>query len=144
MKKYFILIISALLLSLSANADERPITFDRLPVQARTFINNHYLASEVTHVLRDESVIRPEYTVYIAHGVSVEFDYNGSLEKISSKETPIPADVIPAQIQDYVARHYPDATFVEYEVDHKHYEVKLSNRVELNFNRKFHLIEVDY
>lgn len=144
MKKYFVLIISTLLLSLSVKAEERPITFDRLPVQARAFINNHYIVSEVMSVLKDESLIRPDYKVYIAHGVSIEFDYNGSLEKITSRETPIPSDVIPTQIKDYVARHYPDATFVEYEVDDKHYEVKLSNRVELSFNRRFHVIEVDY
>ena len=138
------MIVSVLLLSLSVNAEERSITFDKLPVQARTFINSHYLSSEVLQVLKDESLIRPEYTVYIAHGISVEFDYNGSLEKITSNETPIPEDVIPAQIKDYVARHYPDATFSEYEVDRKHYEVKLSNRIELNFNKKFHLMEIDY
>lgn len=144
MKKCFVLIVSALLLSLSVNAEDRPITFDKLPVQARTFVNNHYAGSEVMSVIKDESLIRPEYTVYFAHGVSIEFDYNGSLEKISSRETPIPSDVIPVQIRDYVTRHYPDAAFVEYEVDHKHYEVKLSNRVELSFNKRFHVIEVDY
>lgn len=143
MKKYFLMMVSALLLSLSVNAEEHPITFDRLPVQARTFINNHYLASEVLQVLKDESLVRPEYKVYIAHGISVEFDYHGSLEKITSEDTPIPEDVIPVQIKEYVARHYPDATFREYEVDRKHYEVKLSNRMELNFNKKFHLMEVD-
>lgn len=135
--------VSMLLLSLSAQAEERSITFDRLPVQARTFINNHFLTSEVTQVIVDESVIRPEYTVFLAQGVNVEFDYNGSLEKVSSPQVPIPSDVIPAQIKDYVARHYPDASFVEYEVDHKHYEVKLSNNIELDFNRRFHLVEAD-
>lgn len=144
MKKYFVLIVSALLLSVFANADERPAAFDRLPEQARTFINNHYKVSDVMTVLKDDSLIRPDYKVYLTHGVCIEFDYNGSLEKISSNEAPIPADVIPTQIKDYVARHYPDATFMEYEVDHRHYEIKLSNRVELSFNKKFNLIEVDY
>ncbi|MBE6236479.1 MAG: hypothetical protein E7112_09675 [Bacteroidales bacterium] len=144
MKRVLILIASALLVSMSAYAGERAISFDRLPVQARTFINNHYLVSEVTHVIMDESLIRPEYKVYLAHGVDVEFDYNGALEKISSKEVQIPEDIIPVQIREYVKLHYPGAVFNEYEVDKRHYEVTLSNRVELNFNRKFHLVEVDY
>ena len=46
-------------------------------------------------------------------------------------------------IKDYVKMHYPDAFFVEYEIGRKSYEVKLSNRLEIKFNRSFNVIEID-
>ena len=38
---------------------------------------------------------------------------------------------------------YPDAVITEYEIGRRHYEIKLSNRLELKFNRNFALVEID-
>ena len=47
------------------------------------------------------------------------------------------------QIRDYVRRNYPDAAYVSYEIDRNSYEVTLSNRLELKFNSRFALVEID-
>ena len=37
-----------------------------------------------------------------------------------------------------------DAYFVEYELTKKHYEVKLSNNLELKFSKNYNLMEIDH
>jgi hypothetical protein len=64
------------------------------------------------------------------------------LEKIEAR-TGIPEGLIPLQIRDYVKIHYPDAIFVEYEIGKRSYDVKLSNRLEVKFNKNFNVIEID-
>ena len=78
----------------------------------------------------------------LANGVKIQFEHGGALEKIESRAG-ISEEIIPVQIKDYVKLHYPEAVFVEYEVGKKSYEVKLSNRLELKFNKNFNIIEID-
>ena len=51
--------------------------------------------------------------------------------------------MVPVQILDYVKMTVPDAVLVEYEIGRFGYEVKLSNGMELNFNRKFKISSFD-
>ena len=43
----------------------------------------------------------------------------------------------------YKITNYPDTKVLKIERDKKEYEVKLSNRVELKFDLKFNLIDID-
>ena len=47
------------------------------------------------------------------------------------------------EIMESVKAHYPDAAITEYEIGRKTYEIRLSNRLELKYNRNFHVIEID-
>lgn len=55
----------------------------------------------------------------------------------------MPADIVPQQIKDYVKQNYPDARITKIDRDRRDYEVSLSNRLELTFNKEFRLIEID-
>ena len=123
-------------------ADGKPVEFHKLPAAAQTFINTNYAGVTVSYAIADDDLVRPDYTVMLANGVKVQFEHSGALEQIESPSG-IPDDLIPYQIRDYVKAHYPGATFVEYEVGKRSYEVKLSNRLELKFNKDFHIVEVD-
>ena len=91
----------------------------------------------------DDDVIMPDYQVVMANGVMMQFEHNGRLEKIETRSGEIPAGIVPVQIVELVKAHYPDAKILQYEVGRKTYEVKLSNRMELKFNSRFNVIEVD-
>ena len=86
--------------------------------------------------------MRPDYTVRLSNGVEIQFEHDGSLEKISARAG-VPAGVVPVQITDYVKAYYPDALVIEYEVGRREYEVKLSNGLELQFNASFRLKDID-
>jgi hypothetical protein len=139
-----ILTISAAIFFFAAvvMADDRPITMEQLPAAARTFINTNYPEVQVLFSTKEDDIVLPDYNVALANGVSLEFYNNGALKKIESRDG-IPSDFVPVQIVEFVKVRYPDAHFMSYEVDKRHYEVKLSNRLDLKFNKNYNLIEID-
>ena len=142
MKKIFAIAAIALASLQIIKADDRPVTFAQLPAAAQAFINSNYPDEKISYATVDDDLILPDYNVMLANGVKIQFEHNGSLEKIESRAG-VPENLIPFQIKDYVKLHYPDALFIGYEVGRKSYEVKLSNRLELKFNKNFILIEID-
>ena len=142
MKKIFAIAAIALASLQIISADDRPVTFNQLPAAAQAFINTNYAGEKISYATVDDDLILPDYNVMLANGVKIQFEHNGALEKIESRAG-IPSDLVPVQIRDYVQLHYPDAIFTGYEIGRKSYEVKLSNRMEIKFNRNFHVIEID-
>jgi hypothetical protein len=143
MKKLILMIVSIAAFVLVAGAEDKPVTFNQLPDEARTFLDTNYQKVKLVLATKDDDFIRPEFNVVLENGVAIQFDNDGRLEKIASRSGDIPAAVIPKQITDIVKSHYPDAYIVEYEVDRKTYEVKLSNRIEITFDSSFRLVEID-
>ena len=139
------LIIMALLLASMTivNADDRPVTFNQLPSAAQTFINKNYPDDKVSFATVDDDFIRPDYHVALVSRVMLQFENDGSLEKVETRNGNIPEGIIPVQISQAVNSYYPDATILGYEVGRRSYEVKLSNRLELKFNSRFELVELD-
>lgn len=136
-------IVAVLLFALAAIADDRPIPFKRLPDAAQKFINANFPEDKVLHALKDDDLIAPDYEVMMESGVKIDFNSSGKMESVSSPMG-VPASIVPAQIHKYVKAHYPDAVIVEYDVDRYSHEIKLNNRMELEFNSAFNLVEVDY
>jgi hypothetical protein len=143
MKKLILIIVSLAAFMSVARAEDKPVTFNQLPESARNFIDSNYQSVKLVLATKDDDFIRPEFHVVLENGVALQFDNDGRLEKIASRSGDIPAAVIPKQIADIVKSHYPDAYIVEYEVDRKTYEVKLSNRIEITFDSSFRLVEID-
>ena len=142
MKKIFALVTVVLASLQIINADDRPVTFNQLPAPAQEFITTNYPDEKISYATKDDDFILPDYNVMLANGVKIQFEHSGALEKIEAR-TGIPEDLIPLQIRDYVKIHYPDAIFVEYEIGKRSYDVKLSNRLEVKFNKNFNVIEID-
>ncbi len=142
MKKTIISLALAII-SISVVKADKPVTFNQLPAAAQTFINVNYPGEKVSFALVDDDFIRPDYSVVLANGTKIQFENNGTLEKIESRKGDIPAGIIPVQIVEMVKAHYPDAQIYEYEIGRRTYEVTLSNRMELKFSSNFNVIEVD-
>ena len=126
-----------------AKADDRPVTFEQLPKAAQTFINTNFPKDKMSFATVDDDIIAPDYEVALVSGVMMQFRNDGSLESIKSRTGNIPAGIIPQQIINGVKGYYPDAMILEYDIDRLSYEVKLSNRMEIKFDRKFNIIEID-
>ncbi len=142
MKRIITFIVVAIAAISTSKADDKPVTFAQLPAAAQTFINTNFPSEKISYATKDDDFIRPDYKVVFVSGTRLQFDYSGAMESIESRAG-VPENMIPVQIRDYVKTHYPDAAFIEYEIDRHSYEVKLSNRLELRFNRNFILVEID-
>lgn len=142
MKKIIVIATVLLVSSAIMRADDRPVTFAQLPAAIQNFINVNYPSDKISYATVDDDFIRPDYNVVLVSGVRLQFTNSGALEKIESRAG-VPDSFVPVQIKDYVKMYYPESFIVEYEVGKKRYEIKLSNRLELKFNRNFNLVEVD-
>ena len=143
MKRTLITLALVLVTFAIVKADDRPVTFNQLPQAAQTFINTNYPDEKVAFATVDDDFIRPDYHVALVSGVMLQFEHGGSLEKIETRNGNIPAGIIPFQIIDMVKQYYPEAQITEYEIGKRSYEEKLSNRMEMKFNTKFQIIELD-
>lgn len=140
--KGIITVILAVALSIACTAENRPVTVDQLPAPAKEFINANYPGAKVSYAFQDDDLIRPDYTVRLENGVEIVFNNDGSLEKISTVSG-VPESLVPVQIRDYVKMYYQDVVIVEYEIGRKEYDVKLDNGLELTFDSRFRLRELD-
>lgn len=123
--------------------NDRPIEISKLPANARQFINQHFSSSKVALAKVETEFMSKNYGVMFSDGNHIEFDGNGNWTEVDCKQTVVPSAVIPIQISDYLRVNYPDASVIKIERDRRKYEVKLSNRMELKFDMKFRLIDID-
>lgn len=139
--------ILACLLTLCATIacadNEKPIAVSQLPANAQQFITQHFAGRKVALAKVENEIVSKSYEVMFADGSHVDFDGKGNWTEVDCRQTGVPAAVIPAQIMDYVKANYPDVTVMKIERDRREYEVKLSNRIELKFDKKFKLIDID-
>ena len=125
MKKLVFLLVCLFTLQTVARADDdKPIQVTQMPQPAQQFFYK-------------------SYEVIFTNGNKVEFGKNGNWEEVNCKYTSVPTAIIPTTIQKYVTTNYPDTRVLKIERDKKEYEVQLSNRVELKFDLKFNLIDID-
>lgn len=142
MKRVVLSALVALAFAPLVSSYEKPVTFKQLPQAAQTFITDYFPTDKLIIATQDDDLIRPDYEVRLASGTEIEFNHSGTLKKVSSKDG-IPSGLLPEKIRVYVEENYPDVSFLEYEVDKRTYEVKLTNRLELTFTKNFILIEID-
>jgi hypothetical protein len=143
MKKVLFFVLCAL--SVSACADDRPITFDQLPKKAQAILTQNANMADVMSVTADGYGPFADYDVTMNNMDKWEFDGSGDIDNVEMMSgNPVPAAIIPAPIAQVVAQRYPNLSIVKYSVDRDDYEVRLNNRVELKFTKSFQLIGMDY
>lgn len=136
MKRLFIL-ISALAVTLSAMAYERPVQFNQLPQKAQKLIEQHFAEVGFSYATYDMEVGDSVYDVLLNDGTQIEFKNNGEWRKIECRRGgALPATLLPKAIVDYVTTTHPTQRIVEVERDRRDYDVKLSGDIELTFDSK--------
>lgn len=144
MKKLVFLLVCLFTLQTVARADnDKPIQVTQMPQTAQQFIKQHFADSKVALAKMESDFLYKSYEVIFTNGNKVEFDKKGSWTEVDCKYGAVPVAVVPVAIQNYVKSNYPETTILKIERDKKDYEVKLSNRIELKFDLKFNLIDID-
>ena len=120
MKKIFVIIIAVFSLGIiTAKADnDRVITKEGLPIKAQQFINTHFATIKVSYIKEDRDFFDHNYEIVFADGSKIEFGRSG---------------------EAYVKKQFPDAQIVEIERKRGNHEVKLSNKLELIFDKKLRI-----
>lgn len=134
-----------LLASLTAcQADnDKPISFGDLPTAAQTLVQTYFQGKTIALVTVESGVVSKSYDVVFASGEKLEFDRKGNWTEIDCKGSVVPADLVPEAVKAYVEQTYPGQTIVSIELDNGETEVKLTNRREITFNKKYQVIDID-
>lgn len=144
MKKFMLTVVVIFLtLSVACADTDRPITIDKLPQKAQQFLKSYYPQVGVSFAKEDSDLMSKEYEVVLTNGVKLEFAANGEWKNVECKHDAVPAAIVPQPIKSYVEKNYPEAKITKIDRDRRDYEVSLSNRLELTFNKEFQLIEID-
>ena len=145
MKKLLILAAAVFALGTSTvSADnDRPISVSELPEKAQQFIRQYFPNEKVSFAKMERELFDTTYEVIFTSSSKVEFLKNGDWKEVDCKYSTVPAAIIPQQIAQYVSQYYPDTSVVQIDRDKRDYEVKLTNGLELTFDLKFNLIDID-
>ena len=138
MKKLMMILAGTALMVTSAPAfagNDRPIAVGELPATAQQFIKAHFAGVEVSLSKVDEELFDKDYKVVFVNGAKVEFTKNGEWKDVECKYGEVPAAIVPQQIRD--------RKITAIDRDRRDYEVELDNGLDLKFDLKFRLIDID-
>ena len=129
--KKIAMIAMVLVLALAAvSARDKIVSADQLPKTAQDFISANFAGKTVQYVEKDFN----EFEVQLSDRSEIKFGGNGEWESVKSYEG-IPAGVLPEAVTSYVKKNFADAKIVEAEKDWNSIELKLSNRMEVFFDK---------
>lgn len=145
MKKILFALVAIFTLGISnAAADnDKLINKSELPVQAQQFIDAHFANIKLTYAKLERDFFERSYEVVLADGTKIEFASNGSWRDVDCRYEEVPAAIIPQAIKEYVNNNYPGEKILKIEHDRGYYELKLSNRYELTFNKDYKIVDID-
>ena len=141
--KFFLLMAMVMTMSLNVMADDdddRVITYDQLPQTAQAFLKANFATKVPLLVTADWD----DFTIRYESGEKIEFDRSGNWKDIECYNSKVPTAAVPEQISSYISQNYPGKSIIQLERHRSVYEVKLNNGMEVEFNRNFQFIGVDY
>lgn len=134
------------LLAVSTTAlagNDKPITVEQLPQAARTMINTHFKDKEIILTKQETGLASKNYDVVFSDGTKIEFNSKGQWTEVECKRSAVPARLVPQAITASIRNNYPSAKIVGIEKNRSDYEVKLNNGLEVKYNKKFQIIDID-
>lgn len=144
MKKLILLLVCMFTMHTMVMADnDKPIQVNQLPAKVQTFINTYFKDHKVALAKEESGMFYKSYDVVFTNGEEIEFDKAGEWKEVKCRQSEVPAQIIPEAIRNYVKENYPDARILQIELDKKEYEIRLSNRLEITFDSKMRVIDID-
>lgn len=115
-----------------------------LPQGAQTTIKNNF-DSRISMIKVDKEFGRiHEFDVILTDGTEITFDSKGNWKEIErDNRKSVPASFIPQGVRDYVKKNQSSTHIVGIEKERSGYEVKLSNGLDLKFNKEGQFLKYD-
>lgn len=145
MKKILFALAAIFTLGISnVSADnDKLINKNELPVKTQQFLDNNFANVKITYAKLERDLFERSYEVVLADGTKLEFTYQGDWKDVDCRYEEVPAAIVPQPIKEYVSSNYPNEKILKIERDRGYYELKLSNRYELTFNKDYKIVDID-
>lgn len=135
MKKILFLLVCAAT-AFSVSAAPQKVDFDKLPKNSQEFLQRNFPREKLKAVEMDREASWDKYTVYYTSGDQVSFEGGtGDCSEIIMKNGAVPASAIPAKIRTYAANSYRGQDIVMMKTTTDGYEIMLSNKTILYFDK---------
>lgn len=142
MKKLSFILMLVSIGCITACEGQKVLTENEIPSAITTYLNTHFPSAKVIQALKDRDGLSKSYDVILEGNITLEFNKKHEVTSIESR-TVLPESVIPEKILSYVKTNYADAAIVEWERDDNRQQVKLDNRLELEFNKAGDFLRID-
>ena len=137
--KYFLAALLCVLMSNVAQADDRPIPVEQLPVAAKTFVQTNFQGKKIIYAEKDWN----SYECRLDDGTKIEFNRKGNWKKVDCHMTAVPAAIVPQAIQQYVTTNFAGCIITKIDKERYGYDIELSNDIDLKFNYQGVIIGMD-
>lgn len=127
---------------LSGYAQQKYLSGNDLPTAIQTYISNHFSKNKIVKTKQKRKPEGTTYKVTLDPYVKLEFDKQNQIKEIKSK-TPLPDAVLPASIIAYVKAQYPGHAILKWEKESTKQEIKLDNKIELEFDLNGTFLRID-
>jgi hypothetical protein len=139
---YRVLACLLLLPALAFRDGGRWIAVEDLPRDSKTFLETHFPGVPVDLAIRDGNEIETR----LSNGYRVEFNRRGEWKEIDGGKRLVPSSILallPATVREYLDARFPRADVVKIDKKRNGHELKLSNGLELEFDGRGRLREID-
>jgi len=140
-KNYLWMLLSLLILAGSCDK-EKVVPPDGLPRKAQAYISQHFSEHTILQVVKERDDLKTSYDVYLSGGYNLDFDRKGDIIGVEGSAK-LPDSVIPVRILAYVNEHFPEHYITEWEWDDHGQEVKLTQGLELQFDKSGNFLRID-
>ena len=111
---------------------------------AENFVIHNYRKGQIIYAEKEGSYYeKTKFELGLDSGAKLELDEDGNWEKVENKVDGVPAIFVPKEIADYIKTKYATVAVTKVDKEDGGFEVELSNRKELKFNKRFKLVKVD-
>ncbi|MDR3093805.1 MAG: PepSY-like domain-containing protein [Bacteroidales bacterium] len=143
-KKIFMCIAVAMMSAVLCTAcgKEKVISANDLPKTSREFLKKHFPGAKVSIVTKEWD----DYDVRLNNGFEISFTRNGEWDEVDGNRNAVPQsviDLLPKAVAIYASEHFPEAQIVSVNREPFGYDVDLSNGLDLEFDSKGNIREID-
>lgn len=145
----FITFIIIFTCSIFSQGRDRLISVSELPKNSIGFLNKYYYGNRCVLVKAEYDPWLDDYHVFLNEGTRIEFSKSGKLKEIKTRNRKgIPFSILPKEIVLDLIKRYKNPIIREYQIDIEtsrktYYEVTLIDGLELTYNKRFKLIDID-
>lgn len=131
MKTRFFLVLSMVVLSMTACGNDVVVKKSELPQQAQQFVDTYFANVAIAYITKDFN----SFEVRFSNGTEIEFDKNGVWTDVDCERTAIPEGIVPQAISDYVKATFANTFIVKISREFHHFDVELNTGLDLVFDK---------
>lgn len=147
--KFLILIATLAVFSSCSKSDndddkkEEIISENEIPKDIKIYLSTHFPDNKITKAVRNKELSTIKYEIYLEGYFELEFNSDYKVIEIEGKSK-LPDSVIQKSLLDYVAKNYANNFIISWELEHNYQQIKLNNRIKLEFGLDGTFIRIDH